>query len=100
MNDESAPQPECVTIKVSGDFSFALRQLFDELLEQYPAGEHCFTVDMSDVHELDSSALAMLLRLRDHSREGERVNLLNPRPAIMGVLREAKYPGWFNIVET
>lgn len=100
MTDQEMPKPECVTIKVSGDFSFALNKTFREIMEAYPAGEHCYSVDMSDVIELDTSALAMLLQLRNHSREGERVNLINPLPSVLDKLREAKYPGTFNIVLT
>lgn len=98
MNDLPA-NPGCVTLKVSGDFSFSLNQVFQDALRKYPKGECRFAIDLSDVHELDSSALAMMLQLRDHGREGEAVRLVNPRPAILGLLREAKYAELFELVE-
>jgi anti-anti-sigma factor len=100
MSDMPESNADCVTLKASGDFSFSLNEVFQQALQRYPKGEYCFAIDLSEVHEMDSSALGMMLQLRDHSRQGEKVRLINPRPAIMGLLRETKYPDLFTIVET
>jgi anti-anti-sigma factor len=99
MNNTSASAIDCVTIKVRGDFSFALNAAFKEALQRYPKGEQCFIVDVGDVHELDSSALGMLLQLREHSRGGNSVQLLNPWPAITARLNESGMLSLFTIVE-
>jgi anti-anti-sigma factor len=90
---------DCVTIKVSGDFSFALNAGFREALQRYAKGEQCFIVDVGEVQELDSSALGMLLQLREHSRGGNSVQLLNPRQAVMARLVESGMQELFTIVE-
>jgi anti-anti-sigma factor len=100
MSEKPESNADCVTLKASGDFSFSLNDVFKQALQLYPKGECCFAIDLSDVHQIDSSALGMMLQLREHSRQGVKVRLVNPRPAIMGLLREAGYPDLFDIVET
>lgn len=98
MSDVSGTDAGCVIIKVRGDFSFALNAIFKDVLQRYSRGEQCFALDMSEVHQLDSSALGMLLQLRDHSRDGEKVRLLNPQEPVKQLLQEAAFPNLFTLV--
>jgi anti-anti-sigma factor len=100
MGDVSADDTGCVTIKVSGDFSFALNSAFQQALQQYPKGKCRFAIDLSEVHELDSSALGMMLQLREHGREGEKVQLLNLQDAVRRRLSEADFSNLFTLVES
>jgi anti-anti-sigma factor len=95
----SAADTDCVTIKVSGDFSFALNAAFKEAVQRYPKGEQCFVLDVADVSELDSSALGMLLQLREHSRGGNSVRLLNPSPVLVQRLSESGMQDMFAVSE-
>lgn len=98
MSDESeqpakpgaVPRGIPITLKVSGDFSFPMNGDVRGLLARYAKGERTFVVDLSGVEELDSSALGMLLQLRDHSRDGQGVTLVNPSPSVRAVLGEAE----------
>lgn len=99
MSDMPEADTDCVTIKVRGDFSFALNADFREALQRYPRDKQCFVVDVGDVHELDSSALGMLLQLREHSRGGNSVKLLNPSQAVTDRLSDSGMQRLFAIVK-
>jgi anti-anti-sigma factor len=89
MSDEAEQADQPVTVKVSGDFSFPLNAAFQAVLQRYPKGERTFVVDLEGVDELDSSALGMLLQLREHSRDGQALAIRNPSPAVRAVLAES-----------
>lgn len=98
MSDEQQ-MAEVVTVKVSGDFSFPLNAAFQGVMQRYPKGERAFVVDLDGVEELDSSALGMLLQLREHSREGESLTILNPSSAVRDLLAEAEVRALLQIRE-
>lgn len=100
MSDVSETGTDRVTLQVRGDFSFALNSTFKEILQRYPKGRHCFAVDMGEVQQLDSSALSMLLQLRDHSRDGEKVRLLNPQRPVRQLLQDIDFLDLFAFVES
>lgn len=100
MVDASSIDNDCVTIKVSGDFSFSLNKALQQALQQYQMGERSFVIDLSDAHTLDSSSLGMLLQLRAHSRDDERVQLLNPQAGVKQQLLEADFCDLFTLVES
>ena len=56
-----------ITIKVSGRFDFSSHQEFRQIYEGASADVKSYVVDMSEATYLDSSALGMLLLLRDHA---------------------------------
>lgn len=79
-----------VKLVVRGDFSFTLNRNLQDLLQLYPRGERAFEVDLAAVSELDSSALGMLLQLRDHSRDGDGVTIINASAPVRAALAEAE----------
>lgn len=99
MNDSTIDKLAPIELSIDGDFSFTLNKLFQTVLERYARGERAFIVDLSNVDELDTSALGMLLQLRDHSRGGGAVTLVNPSDAVRAALSEAPIGGLFPIVE-
>jgi anti-anti-sigma factor len=56
-----------IRLKVSGRFDFSSHQEFRQIYEAVSAEVTNYTVDMSEATYLDSSALGMLLLMRDHA---------------------------------
>ena len=80
-----------VTISVAGRFDFAVHQQFMLAYKEYPRGEKCFVVDLEKAEYMDSSALGMLLQLRDHGQQADRVELINGNPGIREILHIANF---------
>jgi len=87
-----------VTISVSGKFDF---QLYDEFRSSYVdthgAGVQ-YLVDLSGTDYLDSSALGMLLLLREHAGgEGSRIDISNASADVKKILDVANFGKLFEI---
>ncbi len=81
-----------VTIQVSGRFDFSCYQPFVDGYKDYPKGEKRFVVDLNETEYMDSSAMGMLLRLRDHStKDGGRVALINANESVLEILKIANF---------
>ena len=63
-----------VTIKVDGRFDFSDHQAFREAYEEQNSDVSKYVIDMSTASYLDSSALGMLLLLRDYAG-GDQANI-------------------------
>ena len=88
-----------LTIKITGRFDFAAHQDFRAAYEG--AGNVSrFVVDLKETKYLDSSALGMLLLLRDHAG-GERadVSLINCNPDVAKILTISNFSKLFRIGE-
>ena len=66
-----------LTIGIKGRFDFSSHQSFSQAYEG--KGEHIahYRLDMRDVTYLDSSALGMLLLLRDYTKNDAKISILN-----------------------
>lgn len=62
--DEAKQQ---VVIKIDGRFDFAQHKAFRDAYRDIPPGNKHYVVDLSAATYLDSSALGMLLLLREHA---------------------------------
>lgn len=87
-------------IRLQGRFDFnahrEFRDAVDNALRDATARE--IQVDLGDVDYLDSSALGMLLMLRDKARGGNKtVSLVNCRGAVRQVLDIANFSKLFSI---
>jgi anti-anti-sigma factor len=87
-----------VTIRVSGRFDFSTHQDFVQIYKSYTKGEKCFVVDLKTAEYMDSSALGMLLQLREHNKKGDHVVLLNGNDAVKDVLNIANFDKLFSIL--
>lgn len=58
---------ECLTIFVDGRFDYSCHKLFKEAFVSANKAASVYEIDLSRVTYLDSSALGMLLLLRDHA---------------------------------
>ncbi len=87
-----------VTIAVSGKFDF---QLYDEFRSAYvdtPGTGVQYVVDLAGTDYLDSSALGMLLLLREHAGgEGSRIEIANVTPEVKKILDVANFGKLFEI---
>ena len=87
-----------VTIAVAGKFDF---QLYDEFRASYAdtAGPGIdYEVDLSDTDYLDSSALGMLLLLREHAGgESSNIEITQASPEVRKILDVANFGKLFKL---
>ena len=87
-----------VTIAVAGKFDF---QLYDEFRASYAdtAGTGVeYTIDLSDTEYLDSSALGMLLLLREHAGgEDSNIEITQASPEVRKILDVANFGKLFRL---
>lgn len=88
-----------VTIHVSGRFDFSCHQPFVEMYQGYPKGEKQFEVNLDGTEYMDSSALGMLLQLREHAAiEAGNISLTNTNESVRKVLEIANFSKLFDLV--
>lgn len=87
-----------IIIAVAGKFDF---QLYDEFRSSYVDTQGAgvqYEVDLSGTDYLDSSALGMLLLLREHAGgEGSRIDIKNSSPDVKKILDVANFGKLFDI---
>jgi anti-anti-sigma factor len=86
-----------VIIKVSGRFDFSIHQDFVQAYKRFPKGEKSYVVDLTGTEYMDSSAMGMLLQLREYNRPGESVILANGNESVADVLKIANFGKLFTI---
>lgn len=86
-----------VTIQVDGRFDFATHQAFMQAYKAYTPGEKRFIVDLRNTDYLDSSAMGMLLQLREYSRNDEQIELVNGNDAVNEILQIANFDKLFRV---
>ncbi len=89
------------TLVLGGRFDFALHRDFRAACDRLLGDEHIHTlaVDLHGVDYLDSSALGMLLLLREKALARKlEMRLLHPRGAVRQVLEVANFDRLFHIV--
>ncbi len=85
-------------MQVSGRFDFSCHQLFVDGYRNYPKGEKRFVVDLSSTESMDSSAMGMLLQLREHSnKDGANVSLVNANDSVLEILKIANFNKLFDV---
>jgi HptB-dependent secretion and biofilm anti anti-sigma factor len=87
------------TISVSGRFDFDLHAEFRKALDTVRKNNSAHvTVDLGAVEDMDSSALGMLLLLRDTlGGDKAHVKIVRCRPEIRDMLVMANFQGMFQI---
>ena len=87
-------------MKLSGRFDFNAHREYREALDRLIAlpDSVAFSVDLSEVSYLDSSALGMLLLLRDKAKQaGRPVTLSGVKGSVRQVLEIANFSKMFTI---
>lgn len=79
-------------INVTDRFDFSLHQLFRDSYQQIQQPGSCFRLNLSNASYMDSSALGMILLLKDHAEKikGE-VIIEKPNEAISKILEIAQF---------
>lgn len=93
---------ESAVIRLSGRFDFNAHRNFREAVDKALAlpETSAIGVDLAEVSYLDSSALGMLLMLRDKARAGNHaINLLRATGSVKQVLEIANFSKLFTIVD-
>jgi len=86
-------------IKIKGRFDFSTHQEFRNAYEQAPLEISCYVVDLKDATYLDSSALGMLLLLRDHAGgDSSQVRIINCNADVKKILTISNFEQLFTIV--
>lgn len=86
-----------VTIHVSGRFDFAAHQDFLRAYKQHPRGEKAFVVDLRNTEYMDSSAMGMLLQLRDYGSKNQAMELVNGNDGVREILQIANFDKIFKV---
>ena len=87
-----------LTITVSGRFDFSLHQEFREAYAELEHKPQRYRIDMRDANYLDSSALGMLLILRDYAGGDQaEVEILNCNGDVRKILTISNFEQLFTI---
>lgn len=87
-----------LTIKIQGRFDFSSLQLFRNAYEKVEPKPQKFIVDLKESDYLDSSALGMLLALRDYGGgDNADISVLNCNPDVKKILVITKLDELFKV---
>lgn len=87
-----------LTILIQGRFDFGAHQEFRNAYERVNSSPKSYVVDLKDTTYLDSSALGMLLLLRDHAGgDSAQIRLLNCNPDVRKILAISNFEQLFKI---
>ena len=87
-----------LTIDVNGRFDYSVHQDFRKAYEQTAGSGTRFVLDLDKTEYLDSSALGMLLLLREHAGGTcADIRIVNCRDGIMKILSMANFQKLFTI---
>jgi len=87
-----------LTIAISGRFDFAAHQEFRDAYERVEHTPTRYTVDLKNATYLDSSALGMLLLLRDHAGgDHARIAIINSSSDVQKILAISNFNKLFDI---
>lgn len=89
---------QTLTIRIEGRFDFSTHQEFRNAYEQNGREVQNFVVDLSDTTYLDSSALGMLLLLRDFAGgDASRIEIRNCNNDVQRILTISNFGQLFTI---
>lgn len=98
INSTIADGGKKVTISVSGKFDFQLYDEFRTSYDETDGNSVHYIVDLSATDYLDSSALGMLLLLREHAGgESSKVDIVNTSADVKKILDVANFGKLFKI---
>ena len=87
-----------LTVTVEGRFDFSAHQEFRDAYEDADTGVNKYVIDMAKASYLDSSALGMLLLLRDHAGgESANVRITRCNPDVKKILTISNFEQLFTI---
>lgn len=88
---------QCLTIQIDGRFDFSLHKDFRDAYRQLN-GSHHYVIDLSQTEYMDSSALGMLLLLREHAGgDDSNIKITGCRTEIQKILKISNFEKLFEI---
>jgi anti-anti-sigma factor len=98
MGIDASLKADVLYIKVIGRFDFGMHNDFRQAIKLIGEGVKRVEVDFADTDYLDSSALGMLLVLRDKVGASKTViEILKVKPEVRKILEIANFDKLFNI---
>ncbi len=99
VSQEVSNDGKKVLIKIAGRFDYKVSQEFRDTYRQVPGQEGvAYYVNLSDASYMDSSALGMLLLLREHAKcRGGSVYIERPSEQVDSILKVANFEQLFTI---
>ena len=98
IRSEVSESGDTIIISISGRFDFSAHQDFRDSYEGSEPDSLRYQVDMSETTYLDSSALGMLLLLRDFAGGDDgTVEILNCNPDVKKILTISNFEQLFSI---
>ncbi|KAF1004315.1 MAG: STAS-domain containing protein [Luteibacter sp.] len=88
----------CLTLHLGERFDFSIHRVFHDACLGDIAAARSYVFDLEDVATMDSSALGMLMLLREHAG-GDRadIRLVNASPQLRNTLRIAGFDKLFTV---
>ena len=87
-----------LTIVIKGRFDFSSHQTFRDAYERFYKVPELYVVDLKETTYMDSSALGMLLLLRDHAGGDEsEVSVINTNSDVRKILAISNFDKLFDI---
>ena len=87
-----------LTIAIKGRFDFGSHQAFRDAYERFYKVPELYVVDLKETTYMDSSALGMLLLLRDHAGgEEAEVQVINSNCDVRKILAISNFDKLFDI---
>jgi len=99
VSQEMSSDGKKIHINISGRFDYKVSQEFRDTYRQVPGQEGvAYYVNLSDASYMDSSALGMLLLLREHAKcRGGTVFIERPSEQVDSILKVANFEQLFTI---
>lgn len=80
-----------ITISLPERFTFEARSAFRAAYQGKPVPAEGYSVDFARTVFVDTAGLGMLLQLRDHAGERDRLRFVGLRPELRELLRVAEF---------
>jgi len=99
VTSEVSTDDNTTTIKISGRFDFAVQNEFRDCYYNATPGEKMkFIINMSGANYMDSSALGMLLMMREYlGGNAANISIINCSPDIKNILTVANFQSLFHM---
>ncbi|MEO7073363.1 MAG: STAS domain-containing protein [Rhodanobacter sp.] len=87
---------DCLTLQMGERFDFSVHRDFHEACLGAAAPAHSYVIDLGEVTKMDSSALGMLLLLREHAgADRAEIRIVNAGSELRNTLRVAGFDTLF-----
>jgi anti-anti-sigma factor len=98
VTQELSADGKALTISINGRFDFAAHQEFRDAYERVDGKPREYIINLAGASYLDSSALGMLLLLRDHAGgDHAKVKLVNSSADVRKILAISNFNKLFEI---